>query len=107
MSHRHKERVSLSLSPEAATFVRRLRRCTKAPSMSAMFEKLIEDYRHRSEADRLNDNAVAYYDSFAANEIADASGWGELGTAGLAAIVENDEEVHREVVRPEVALGAR
>jgi hypothetical protein len=91
MSHRHKERVSLSLSPEAATFVRRLQRCTKAPSLSATFERIIEDFKHRSEVDQLNDNAVAYYDSLSANEIADASGWGDLGAQGLGAAENQDE----------------
>ena len=54
---------------------------------------------------RLNENAVAYYDSLMANEIADASAWGDLGAQGLAAAESHDEATdYTETMRGAVSV---
>jgi hypothetical protein len=103
MPHK-KDRVSLTLSHEAASYVRGLRREAKAPSLSAMFEKLIEDWKSHTETARLNAFADAYYDSLAEPEIAEASAWGQLGEEGLVGLEDNHEIASPSAVHPALAV---
>jgi len=90
MSHaqevkRNKERVSLSLSHEAAIYVRGLCKRTKSPSMSALFERMIENLMRKTEMAQLNANAIAYYDSLSDAQVMEDAGWGQLGELSFEA----------------------
>jgi hypothetical protein len=82
---RHKERVTLSLTHGAMVYVRDLCKRTKSPSVSALFERIIENLRRRTEMAQLNANAVAYYDSLPEAQVAEDAGWGQLGELSFGA----------------------
>ena len=80
-------------------FVRGLCVRSKSPSMSALFEKVIENLRRKTEMAQLNANAIAYYDSLADAQVNEDAGWGQLGAQSLEADV-------AELLADEVAQGA-
>jgi len=68
-------------------------------------ERMIESVRRSEELKQLNSSISAFYDELPEPAVAEDAAWGQLGAAGLAALVESGgDETVREVT-PKV--GAR
>jgi len=86
-----KERVTVSLSRESAEYVRA--RSTKERShVSSVVERMIESARRAEELRQLNASISAFYDALPESAVAEEEAWGEIGAAGLAALVESEDD---------------
>jgi hypothetical protein len=79
-----KERMSISLSQESAEFLRVTRAETHAPSMSALFERIVADMQAKVERENYERQMQAYYDSLSPAAIQEDRDWGATGEAALA-----------------------
>lgn len=78
-----KERITISLSRGAAKFLRTFRARVKAPSISALFETILEDLRGGDEMAHLNAKVRAHYDSLPDADVREDAAWGRVGEAAL------------------------
>ena len=83
-----KQRITISLSPERARFLKDHHGRAGVPSVSAFVERLVAEAQASSERKQLNARAAAYYDSLTPGERHEQSAWGELGEMELAATEE-------------------
>jgi methylthioribose-1-phosphate isomerase len=79
-----KARVTVSLSRDAVAYLQASRAHAQAPSLSAYLEDVVKDLRAKSEMDKMEANAVAYYDNLSREEIEEQSDWGKVGAASLS-----------------------
>ena len=86
-----KERVTVTLSRESAEYVRAL--STRERShVSTVMERMIESARRAEELRQLNASISASYDALPDSAMAEEEAWGEIGAAGLAALVESEDD---------------
>jgi len=97
-SHR-KERLTVSLSPPSAEFLRRFSAEAKLP-VSTVVENMVENSKRATELERLNAGVLAFYDSLPDAVMEEQAAWGETGAVGLAKVFESEIES----VAPEKAL---
>jgi|GEM_PF-1854162 len=81
-----KERITVSLSPEAAELLRDLRVRVHSPSMSALIENLVSDLRGRTELEELEAKMKAHYDGMSETDREEEAAWGALGESALASL---------------------
>lgn len=86
-----KERITVSLSRDSARFLRAFRTQTNAPSISALFEKMIADLQGRTELELLDEKVKAYYDNLSPSNAQEEYAWGRLGEAALESLTEEEE----------------
>ena len=86
-----KERVTITLTPEAAAYVRRFSE-EKHLHVSTALESMIEDFRRARELMQLNADVASFYDSLPDPMVQEQAAWGELGAAGLAELLEPEIE---------------
>jgi hypothetical protein len=78
-TRRPKERISLSLSAEAVRYLKAYRERTRMPSLSALVEAMVADFRRARAMHRLSADVNAHYDSLSEEESREDSAWGEFG----------------------------
>jgi hypothetical protein len=78
-----KERVTISLSPDSAAYVRRFSAQEHA-HISTVFERMIKDFRRTRELAQLNASIASFYDSLPDPIVQEQAAWGAVGAAGLA-----------------------
>jgi hypothetical protein len=78
-----KERVTVSLSRDAARFLRSFRDQVKAPSVSALLESILANLKGAHEMDQLNARVNAYYDSLSDSDVREDAAWGQFGESAL------------------------
>jgi hypothetical protein len=91
VASRRKERVTVTLSPNSAAFVRKYSATEHVPVSTAL-ENMIEDYRRTRELAQLNANVASFYDSLPDPIVQEQSAWGAVGAAGLAEMFEPEIE---------------
>lgn len=79
-----KERITVSLSRDAAKFLRRFRAQVRAPSVSALLEGILANLKGVNEMDELNARVSAYYDSLSDADVHEDAAWAQLGESALA-----------------------
>ena len=79
-----KERITISLSRESVRFLRATRAETHAPSMSALFEKIVADLQSKAKQQNDEKQVQAYYDSLTPAAIQEDREMGAVGEAALA-----------------------
>jgi hypothetical protein len=84
-ARRNKQRLTISLSPESVRYLKAARAERSAPSMSALFEKIVADLQDKSLLEEIDAKTQAYYDGLSDAEIKEQSSWGKLGVLGIAA----------------------
>ena len=89
-SHR-KERLTVSLSPSSAAFLRRLSAEANL-HVSTVVENMIENSIRATELEKLNAGVSAFYDSLPDVVLQEQAAWGETGAAGLAEVFEFEIE---------------
>jgi uncharacterized protein with von Willebrand factor type A (vWA) domain len=78
-----KERMTVSLSQEAARFLRATRAELQAPSMSALLERIVADLQGRAEQHNYETQMRRYYDSLPPAAVQEERDWGAIGEAAL------------------------
>jgi len=84
-----KERVTVSLSPASAAYVKRFS-AEERSHVSTLFERMIEDFRHKRELVQLNENITAFYDSLPEQVTREQDAWGAVGAVGLTEMFESE-----------------
>lgn len=79
-----KERMTISLSRESVRFLKATRAETHAPSMSALFEKIVADLQSKAEQQNYEKQMQSYYDSLTPAAIQEDREMGAVGEAALA-----------------------
>lgn len=82
LSHR-KERLTVSLAPSSAEFLRRFSAEANLP-VSTVIENMVENSKRALELAQLNADVSAFYDSLPEVVLQEQAEWGETGAAGLA-----------------------
>ena len=86
-----KERVTVSLSPDSAAYLRRFS-AEEHTHVSTVLESMIEDFRRTRELQQLNANITAFYDSLPDPVMREHAAWGAVGASGLAEMFESEIE---------------
>lgn len=86
-----KERLTVSLSRGSLKYLKVIRSQCKAPSMSALFERIVSDLQAKTELEQLDEKMDAYYDSLSESAIQEDRAWGALGEAALASQTTEEE----------------
>jgi len=79
-----KERLTVSLSPSSAEFLRQLS-AEENLHVSTAMENMIENSRRARELKLLNASISSFYDSLPEAAMQEQAAWGEIGTEGLMA----------------------
>lgn len=79
-----KERITVSLTRDAAAFLKGYRVQVKAPSLSSLLEEIIAQFRRAQQMRKLSASVTAYYDSLSEDERHEESGWAEFAESELA-----------------------
>jgi hypothetical protein len=74
-----KIRLTLSLERSTVDFLYHRQAETKAPSLSACMESLVDAYQRYSAARELERQTLAYYDSISDEERTENNAWGQFG----------------------------
>lgn len=74
-----KTRLTLSLERSTVDFLYKRQAETKAPSLSACMESLVDAYQRHLAARELDRQTLAYYDSISDEERTENNAWGEFG----------------------------
>jgi len=90
-SFHRKERLTVSLSPSSAEFLRRLSAEANL-HVSTVVENMIENSIRATELEKLNAGVSAFYDSLPDVVLQEQAAWGETGAAGLAEVFESEIE---------------
>lgn len=93
-----KERLTASLSPDSAAYVRRVS-AEEHTHVSTVLESMIEDARRTRELTQLNANIASFYDSLPETIVQEQAAWGAVGAAGLAEMFEPEIKA----IAPELA----
>jgi hypothetical protein len=86
-----KERVTITLSRHCLEYVRTIS-AQERSHVSTVMERMIEAARRAQELKQLNADISAYYDALPDSVAQDDAAWGQVGAAGLAALVESEAE---------------
>src|SRR5258705_1428096 len=91
-----KERVTITLSRHSAEYVRTIS-AKERSHVSTVMERMIETTRRAEELKQLNADISAFYDALPDAAIQEDAAWGQVGAAGLAALVESeaDERIYQ------------
>src|SRR5277367_1196211 len=84
-----KERVTITLSRNSVEYVRTIS-ARERSHVSTVMEHMIESIRRAEELKQLNAGISAFYDALPDAAITEDMAWGQLGAAGLAALVETE-----------------
>ena len=90
-----KERVTISLSRHSAEYVRTIS-ARERSHVSTVMERMIETTRRAQELKQLNADISAFYDALPDAAVREDAAWGQVGAAGLSALVESeaDEDIN-------------
>jgi hypothetical protein len=88
-SPERKERVTVTLSRHSVEYVRTIS-AKERSHVSTVMERMIEAARRAEELKQLNSGISAYYDALPDAGVTEDAAWGQLGAAGLAALVESE-----------------
>lgn len=91
---RGKDRITVSLSPESAKFLKKFRAQVQSPSMSALFETMVADLKGKAEMEQLDAKFQRYYDTLPEQAMKEESAWGAPGETALA-LDKPDEKARR------------
>ena len=86
-----KERVTISLSRHCAEYVRTIS-ARERSHVSTVMERMIETTRRAQELKQLNADISAFYDALPDAAMQEDAAWGQVGAAGLAALVESEAD---------------
>jgi hypothetical protein len=86
-----KERVTVTLSRRSAEYVRSISTQERS-HVSTVMEHMIEAARRAQELEQLNAEISAFYDARPDSVAQDDAAWGQVGAAGLAALVESEAD---------------
>ena len=89
-SHR-KKRLTVSLSPSSAEFLRRFSAEANL-HVSTVVDNMVENTKRALELAQLNAGVSAFYDSLPDAVMQEQVAWGEMGTVGLAEVFESEIE---------------
>jgi hypothetical protein len=87
-SSKRKERVTVSLSRDSAEYLRSIS-SEERSHVSTVVERMIEAARRARELAQLNAEISAFYDARPDAAAQEDVAWGQVGTAGLAALIES------------------
>jgi hypothetical protein len=99
-----KERVTITLSRHAAEYVRAIS-AKERSHVSTVMERMIETTRRAQELEHLDADNSAFYDALPEAAVLEDATWGQVGAAGLAALVES--EAHEDTYEPAPKASAR
>ena len=99
-----KERVTITLSRHSAEYVRMIS-AKERSHVSTVMERMIETTRRAQELKQLNADISAFYDALPDAAVLEDATWGQVGSAGLAALVES--EAHEDIYQSTPKAGAR
>ncbi len=90
-----KERVTITLSRDSAEYVRTIS-AKERSHVSTVMERMIETTRRAQELKQLNADIAAFYDALPDAAAQEDAAWGQVGSAGLAVLVESeaDEDIY-------------
>jgi hypothetical protein len=86
-----KERVTVTLSRRSAEYVRGIS-AREQSHVSTVMERMIEGARRDQELKQLDAEISAFYDSRPDPLVQEDAAWGQVGAAGLAALVESEAD---------------
>jgi hypothetical protein len=86
-----KERVTITLSRHSAEYVRTIS-AKERSHVSTVMESMIETTRRAQELKQLNADISAFYDALPDAAVQEDAAWGQVGAAGLAALVESEAD---------------
>jgi len=84
-----KERVTITLSRHSAEYVRTIS-AKERSHVSTVMERMIETTRRAQELKQLNADISDFYDAMPDAAIREDATWGQVGAAGLGALVESE-----------------
>jgi hypothetical protein len=84
-----KERVTITLSRHSAEYVRTIS-AKEHSHVSTVMDRMIETARRAQELKQLNADISAFYDALPDAAVLEDATWGQVGAAGLAALVESE-----------------
>src|ERR1700738_3651400 len=99
-----KERVTITLSRHSAEYVRTIS-AKERSHVSTVMERMIETTRRAQELKQLSADISAFYDALPDAAVLEDATWGQVGAAGLAALVES--EAHEDICESAPKAGAR
>jgi hypothetical protein len=99
-----KERVTITLSRRSAEYVRTIS-AKERSHVSTVMERMIETTRRAQELKQLNADISAFYDALPEAAVLEDATWGQVGAAGLAALLES--EAHEDIYESEPKAGTR
>jgi hypothetical protein len=85
---KRKERVTITLSRHSAEYVRNIS-AQEQSHVSTVIERMIEAARRAQELKQLEAEISAFYDARPDSLVQEDAPWGQVGAAGLAALVES------------------
>lgn len=88
---RRKERLTVSLSPSSAEFLRRFSAEANL-HVSTVVDNMVENTKRALELAQLNAGVSAFYDSLPDAVMQEQAAWGEMGAVGLAEVFESEIE---------------
>ena len=86
-----KERVTITLSRHSAEYVKTIS-AKERSHVSTIMERMIETTRRAQELKQLNTDISAFYDALPDAVVQEDASWGQVGAAGLAALVESETD---------------
>ena len=86
-----KERVTITLSRHCAEYVRTIS-AKERSHVSTVMERMIETTRRAQELKQLNADISAFYDALPDGAAQEDAAWGQVGAAGLAALLESETD---------------
>jgi hypothetical protein len=84
---RRKERVTVTLSPDSAAYVKMFS-AQERLHVSTAFEMIIADFRRAREVAQLNRDIASFYDSLPDAAVQEQEAWGAIGSNALADMFE-------------------
>src|ERR1700730_5828202 len=99
-----KERETITLSRHSAEYVRSIT-AKECSLVSTVMERMIETTRRAQELKQLNADISDFYDALPDAAIREDATWGQVGAAGLAALLES--EAHEDIYESAPKAGAR
>src|ERR1700730_10500152 len=98
------ERVTITLSRHCAEYVRTIS-ARERSHVSTVIERMIEATRRAQELKQLNADISAFYDALPDAAVLEDATWGQVGSAGLAALVASAG--HEDIYQSTPKAGAR
>lgn len=91
VASRRKERLTVSLSPSSAEFLRKFSAEANL-HVSTVVDNMVENTKRALELAQLNAGVSAFYDSLPDAIMQEQAAWGEMGAVGLAEVFESEIE---------------